>query len=184
VSPLTIWFTGGGVIAFIILGYTLLVKYPVSIVRLRQYLGVLADGGLPGQVALSKDEDDLSAVQKYLERIISIAEERIQMIQRQHIIELKAERQRVMVESISTMCHHFGQPATAMCMSLYRLRNNPTPAEVPAILTECEEAYNAMSDIFDKLRGISHYYSEAYLNPSFEQAKSSKNLPDSQIIKE
>ncbi len=173
VPTLTIWFTGGGVVAFIILGYTLLFKYPVSIVRLRHYLGVLADGEVPGLVKLSKDEDDLSAVQTYLERIIKMAEDRIQIIQRQHVVELEAERQRVMVESIGTMCHHLGQPAAIMSMNLYLLKRNPAPAEVPEILAECEEAYSAMSDIFDKLRGISHYCSESCLTLAPEKDKSS-----------
>lgn len=181
--PVTIWVAGGGILGVILLGYTLLFKYPASIVRLRQYLSVLAGGGIPDLVNISKDEDDLVAVQEYLKRIIKMAEDRIQMIKKQYYAELEAERQRVMVESIVTMCHHLGQPASVMSMNLYRLRNSPAPEDVPILLAECEASFNAMSEILDKLRGISHYCTEPYLNPSSEYTPSPVN-PDSRIIKE
>ena len=179
----TIWLGGVCVISVIALGYALLLKYPVSIVRLRQYLSILASGGIPELVNMSKDEDDLVAVQGYLERIIKMAEDRIQMLKTQHDVELEAERQRVMVESIGAMCHHVGQPAAAMSMCLYRLKNNPAPGEVPALLAECQESFNAMSEILDKLRGIAHYCSEPYLGPSQGHTDIPENR-DSRIIKE
>lgn len=183
VPPETIWVGGGCVIGVILLGYTLLLKYPVSIVRLRQYLSILACGGIPELVNMSKDEDDLVAVQGYLERIIKMAEDRIQMLKKQHDVELEAERQRVMVESIGAMCHHLGQPAAAMSMCLYRLKNSPAPGEVPALLAECQDAFNAMSEILDKLRGIAHYCSEPYLGSS-QGDKDTQENHGSRIIKE
>jgi len=180
--PSTFWAAGGGIFVVVALGYALLVKYPVSIVRLRHYLQILAGGGIPELVNIAKDEDDLAAVQDYLEQIIKMAEDRIQMLKKQHDLELETERQRVMVESIGTMCHHLGQPASALSMGLYRLKNNPESAEVPKILTECEESFNSMSEILDKLRAISHYCSEAYLAKTPEQADSSATAPDDRII--
>lgn len=183
VPPTTIWVGGGCLVGVILLGYALLLKYPVSIVRLRQYLSILAGGGIPELVTMSHDEDDLVAVQGYLERIVKMAEDRIQMLQKHHDVELSEERQRVMVESIGAMCHHLGQPASAMSMCLYRLKNNPAPGEVPALLTECEDAFNAMSAILDKLRGIAHYCSEPYLSTPPGHTGIPMNR-DSRIIKE
>jgi len=180
--PSTFWGAGGGIFAVVTLGYALLVKYPVSIVRLRHYLQILAGGGIPELVNIAKDEDDLVAVQGYLEQIIKMAEDRIQMLKKQHDLELETERQRVMVESIGTMCHHLGQPASTLSMGLYRLKNNPDPMEVPKILTECEESFNSMSEILDKLRAISHYCSEPYLANKPEQTDSSAPAPDARII--
>ncbi|MEI6564026.1 MAG: hypothetical protein WCO42_06955 [bacterium] len=57
-----------------LLGYTLLLKYPVSIVRLRRYLSTLADGGIPDVVTLPEDEDDLAAVQRHMERLVKLQE--------------------------------------------------------------------------------------------------------------
>lgn len=181
--PSTFWAAGGGIFVVVALGYALLVKYPVSIVRLRHYLQILAGGGIPELVNIAKDEDDLAAVQGYLEKIIQMAEDRIHMLKKQHDLELETERQRVMVESIGTMCHHLGQPASTLSMGLYRLKNNPEPVEVPKILTECEESFNSMSEILEKLRAISHYCSEAYLAKTPEETDSSTApSPDSRII--
>jgi len=178
----TFWGAGGGIVAVISLGYALLVKYPISIVRLRHYLQILAGGGIPELVNIAKDEDDLVAVQEYLKCIIKMAEDRIQILKKQHDLELESERQRVMVESIGTMCHHLGQPASTLSMGLYRLKNNPGAEEVQKILTECEDSFNAMSEILDKLRAISHYSSEAYLDKKSEQTESPASAPDTRII--
>jgi hypothetical protein len=180
--PSTFWAAGGGMFTVITLGYALLVKYPVSIVRLRHYLQILAGGGIPELVNIAKDEDDLVAVQDYLEQIIKMAEDRIQMLKKQHDLELDAERHRVMCESIGTMCHHLGQPASTLSMGLYRLKNSPEAAEVPKILAECEESFNSMSEILDKLRAISHYCTEAYLTNKQEPTDSQTSAPDTRII--
>jgi len=178
----TFWAVGGGIATVITLGYALLVKYPVSIVRLRHYLQILAGGGIPELVNIAKDEDDLVAVQEYLEQIIKMAEDRIQMLKKQHELKLNAERHRVMCESIGTMCHHLGQPASTLSMGLYRLKNNSEPVEVPKIVAECEESFNAMSEILDKLRAISHYCTETYLSQNPEQSESPAAAPDTRII--
>jgi len=164
--PIAAWCISGVVVLVIVLGYALLFKYPVSIVRLRQYLSTIASGGIPDQVTLTEDEDDLAAVQRYMERIVNMAEDRIKMIEKRHEIDLEAERQRVMVESIGAMCHHVGQPATVMSMCLYRLKTNPSPQDVPVILAECEAAFDSMTEILDQLRATSHYASEPYLQPA------------------
>jgi signal transduction histidine kinase len=178
----TFWAVGGGIAAVITLGYALLVKYPVSIVRLRQYLMILAGGGIPELVNIAKDEDDLEAVEEYLKQIIKMAEDRIKMLKKQHDLELETERQRVMVESIGTMCHHLGQPAATLSMGLYSLKNNPEPTEVPKIVADCEASFNAMSETLDKLRAISHYCTEAYLSKNPEQTENPVAAPDTNII--
>lgn len=180
--PLAAWCVGGIVFLVIILGYTLLFKYPVSIVRLRQYLSTIASGGIPGQVTLSQDEDDLAAVQHYMEQIVTMAEDRIHMIEKRHEVELGAERQRVMIESLGAMCHHVGQPATVMSMCLYRLKNNPAPGEVPVILAECETAFDSMTEILDQLRTTSQYASEPYLQPA-KNPNGTPGKPGIRIIK-
>lgn len=163
-----LWGACSGGVIVILLGYTLLLKYPVSIVRLRSYLNTLVDGGIPTLMHLSDDEDDLAAVQRYMDEIVKMAEERVRMIKAQYEGKLESERQRVMVESIGAMCHHLGQPATVMSMCFYRLKSNPGSTEIPEILAECETSFNAMTEILDKLRVTAHYCTESYLHPSAE----------------
>jgi signal transduction histidine kinase len=51
-------------------GYIILRKYPINIVRLRGYLEQMVDGELPDSVSLLKAEDDIQAVEQYLNHII------------------------------------------------------------------------------------------------------------------
>lgn len=179
---LAAWAVAVVIFLVVVLGYALLFKYPVSIVRLRQYLSTIASGGIPGQVTLSKDEDDLAAVQHYMEQIVTMAEDRIRMIEKRHEVELGAERQRVMIESLGAMCHHVGQPATVISMCLYRLKNNPAPGEVPLILEECETAFDSMSEILNQLRTTTQYVSEPYL-PNAAGVSGTSGKPAARIIK-
>lgn len=160
-------------------GYILLLKYPVSIVRLRHYLSTLAHGGIPDQVILTEDEDDLAAVQRHMERIVKLAEDRIHMLECRHAVELEAERQRVMVESMGAMCHHLGQPATILGMCLFRLKNNPTPQETLEILKDTEEAFETLIRLMEELRTLTRYASEPYLPSSHPQP----GKPETRIIK-
>jgi len=147
-------------------GYGLLIKYPVSITRLRRYLQTLSAGDLPDQVSLTQNEDDIAAVQRHLEKVIALAEERIRLLEHKHQADLGLEKQRVMVESIGAMCHHLGQPATVMSLCLYRLKHNPAAADIPEIMREIEEAFDSMTAILDQLRDIPSYASEPYLSSS------------------
>ena len=176
--PLAAWAAGGVILAIVTLGYAVLLKYPVSIVRLRRYLSTLANGEIPAHISLSRDEDDLAAVQHYMEYIVKMAEDRIAILKKSHQTALEAERQRVMIESIGAMCHHLGQPATVMSLCLYRLRNNPAPGDIPQILTECNTAFDSMVQILDQLRATTRYSSEPYLSPS-----TTPGAPEDRIIK-
>jgi signal transduction histidine kinase len=180
--PLVVWFAAGLLIAVIALGYSLLFKYPSSIVRLRHYLNTLAGGKIPDQVTLSKDEDDLAAVQHYMELIVKMASDRIRIAEKQHAEELEAERQRVMVESIGTMCHHLGQPATVMSLCLYRLKTTSDPQAMALLVIDCQDAFDSMTRILDQLRTTLHYSSELYLPFSSDTCPAAEKM-EIRIIK-
>ncbi|MBM4163959.1 MAG: HD domain-containing protein, partial [Lentisphaerae bacterium] len=67
-------------IAIMLAGYTLLGKYPLNIVRMRNYLRMLASGDMPVRVHLSNDTDDLTAMQQYMADIVRQAADRIRVI--------------------------------------------------------------------------------------------------------
>ena len=180
--PVTIWSVCCGGLVLIVLGYSLLLKYPINIIRLRSCLSTLAEGKIPDFVALSKDEDDLAAVQRYMETIVKMAEEHIRMLKAQYEVKLEADRQRIMIESIGAMCHHLGQPATVLSMCLYALKNNPSSEDAPRILADCETAFNAMAETLDKLRTTVNYRSESYLDPEGENKGAPQECAD-RIIK-
>jgi signal transduction histidine kinase len=179
VPPGTVWIAAVGSLLFIVLGYALLMKYPVSVVRLRRYLNTLAAGGIPDEVTLTEEEDDLAAVQRHMERIVKLAEDRIFLLERRHAVELEAERQRVMVESMGAMCHHLGQPSSVMGMCLFCLKNKPQPEKIPEIIKDMEEAFEDISRLLEEFRNLASYASEPYLTSSSAQ----QGNPATRIIK-
>lgn len=146
-----------------ILGYTLLLKYPASITRLRRYLQDIALDRLPDRVELCHDEDDINAIRQCLEQIVIHAEERIRLLEEKQAATLAAERHRIMHESIGALCHHVGQPAAALGITLHLMQQGSPPPPLAALIAESQQSFNAMTDILDRLRDLTHYQTEPYL---------------------
>ena len=64
-------------------GYIILRKYPVNIVRLRDYLEQMLRGELPEHVTLLRAEDDLTAVEKCLNLILEQLHERVDLLRKE-----------------------------------------------------------------------------------------------------
>jgi hypothetical protein len=101
------------------------------------------------------------------------------MLERRHAVDLEAERQRVMIESMGAMCHHLGQPSTILGMCIFRLKNQPHPEEIPEIMKDMEEAFEDMSRLLEDFRNLASYASEPYLTSSSAQ----QGNPATRIIK-
>jgi signal transduction histidine kinase len=151
-------------IVIMLAGYTLLGKYPLNIVRMRNYLQMLASGDMPVRVHLSNDTDDLTAMQQYMADIVRQAADRIRVIQEQQERLLHTERQRVMIESLGSLCHHLGQPATLIAAHLYMLQQQAEKPEMKKTVEECQQAFDALRDILTRLQRIAIYRTEPYLN--------------------
>ncbi len=150
-------------IAIMASGYALLGKYPQNIVRLRNYLQTLASGEMPVRVQLSNDTDDLTAMQQYMADIVRQAAERIRTIKEQQDRLLHVERQRVMIESLGSLCHHLGQPATLIATYLYMLQQQANTPEMKKTVEDCQTAFDAMQDILTRLQRVVVYRTEPYL---------------------
>lgn len=162
-SPGSMALAFGSSLFFILLGYALLLKYPASITHLRRYLKCLAQDQLPAHVDLPHDEDDLNAIRQYLETIVKHAEERIRLLEDKHEADLAAERHRIMTESVGALCHHVGQPAAALGITLHLMQQaTPSPA-LAALVAESQRALEELSSILDRLRDLTHYRTEPYL---------------------
>ena len=163
------------VLPFMGLGYWILYKYPVNILRLRQYMESLTGGKLPDQVALVTDEDDLAAIEALMQKVVKQTEERVKTIEAQTESLLDAERQRVMIEALGTACHHLGQPATVIIGYLEMTRRMDLPAEAQAMLEECRVAADAVASILDRLQQMTVYRPEPYLPQKTSDPDSSKS---------
>lgn len=157
-------------------GYIMLRRYPVNIERLRYNLGRIAEGELPQSITLIKSEDDISAIEDYLNIILEEMRKRIKVLENQLdyarkmkvVIQsqseeiLEAERHRVMIQSIGAACHHIGQPLTVLQAYLDLVRREERDHEVIANLSKCQGAVDTLSDVLDKLRHVSEYRTIPY----------------------
>ena len=162
-----------------LLGYMLLLKYPRTIECLRHYLKEIAEGDLPDAIELPDREDDLQAIEGYLNRILNDLRARVKQLQNQLQLSRKmqqtietqneelmaAERQRVMIESLGAACHHIGQPATVLRIGLDDLRKQTTDAQARERIDACLDAMRKIGEILEKLRRVSQYRTVPYHVP-------------------
>ena len=162
------------VFAVAVQGWFLLFKYPITIMRLRQYLDALGKGEIPHNINIGKGESDLYAIEQCMSRIILQTEDRIRTIELQAKILLEHERQRVVLESLGAACHHLGQPATVLNTSLQILDKQNLSPDMREMVTYCTQSAHDITDILLKLQKISEYKTEPYLK-STEPQDSSKD---------
>jgi FixJ family two-component response regulator len=108
-------------------------------------------------------------------RAITNAMERLQLkraleYQREQL--LQAERQRAMITSVATACHHLGQPAMVILSYLQLMERRETSPEMKTMIHKCLKAADGIADILRRLQGISEYRTIPYL------ANSSKEDPN------
>lgn len=93
--------------------------------------------------------------------------------------ENRAERQRVMVESLGAACHHLGQPATVLLASL-ELLQRVRPADKAMseeLLTSSIDAAESLREMLHNLNDITEYRTTAYIdNPSPDASLQSRIL--------
>jgi len=113
-------------------------------------------------------------MQQYMADIVRQAADRIRTIKEQQDRLLHAERQRVMIESLGSLCHHLGQPATLIATYLYMLQQQASTPEMKKTVEDCQQAFDAMQDILTRLQRVVIYRTEPYLG---ENLKEPENTP-------
>jgi DNA-binding NtrC family response regulator len=107
-----------------------------------------------------------------LERAILNALEKVELrrtINHQQKQLLDAERQRVMIESLGTACHHIGQPATVISAYLQLMQTQETDAEMLNMISTCLQASETMVGILRQLQHVSEYRTTPYLPSNKEE---------------
>lgn len=157
-------------------GYLILRQYPKNILKLRKYLKLLAEGELPDEIKLLNSEDDLKAIENYLNTLLGEMRRKVRVLETQlgqaramkTAIEaqqqelLDAERHRVMIQSLGAACHHIGQPATVLRANLHLLKSRASSENDLREIEECEKAVESIADVLEKLRHISEYRTVPY----------------------
>jgi signal transduction histidine kinase len=144
------------------LGYSLLLKYPRTVMRLRKHMESIARGELPDSIDLPDGECDISSLEDYFNLIITSMKERIATINEQGTQLVKAERQRVMTESLCTACHCLGQPATTIACYLDLLKAESLSPAGGKYLANCIDESGRMRAILLELQNITEYRTESY----------------------
>ena len=157
-------------------GYSILSKYPVNILKLRQHLRKIAEGELPDKITLLNSEDDIKAIEDYLNTVlaelrrkVNLLEEQLQLtremknaIKSQQDELLEAERHRVMIQSLGAACHHIGQPTTVLGLHLHFLKSQVSSPRDQAVIEECVKALDSLAEVLEKLRHVSEYRTVPY----------------------
>ncbi len=85
----------------------------------------------------------------------------------------QTERQRVMLESIGTACHHLGQPATILLASLGMMQKNEASidTEMRNLLRQGIASAEQLQAILHRLNTINEYRTVAYLESETDRAE-------------
>lgn len=110
-----------------------------------------------------------------LEKAIVGAITRVRMMKRieeQNEALMHAERQRVMLQSLATACHHIAQPVTVLRTYIVMLKRQENSPEAQRMLTEAFKAIETLVDVLWKLKHVSEYRTEKYIerDPGYDDA--------------
>ncbi len=86
-----------------------------------------------------------------------------QTLEQQREMLLTAERQRVMIECLGTVCHHLGQPMTVITAYLDIMKRQETDTALRTMIDECAVAVEEANDVLARLQAVSMYRTEPYL---------------------
>jgi len=101
-----------------------------------------------------------------LQRAIANAVERVSMrlaLERQRQMLLTAERHRIMLESLGSVCHHLGQPMTVITTYLEIMKRQETNPSLQNMINQCAEAMDRVNALLSKFQAVSTYRTEPYL---------------------
>ena len=149
-------------VALVLLGILLLRRHVVEVGRLRRYLELMANGGVPEGGVRTSTEDFL-AMAKALGTVMEHADEKVRAMEEQSRSRLQTEQQRVMVETVGAACHHLGQPATVIGVYLDLMKKKEMSPEMQRLIDECQLAAADVSGILHRLQGVARYETEPYL---------------------
>ncbi len=92
-----------GVLASMLLGYSLLAKYPATVIKLRAYVQNIVSGELPDTISLFKNEDDITAIESSMNLILRRLKDRIETVEAQKTAVEEQLFQARKMESLGTL---------------------------------------------------------------------------------
>jgi|ETNmetMinimDraft_30_1059905.scaffolds.fasta_scaffold41325_3 FixJ family two-component response regulator len=77
-----------------------------------------------------------------------------------------AERHRVMIESLGTVCHHLGQPMTTVTTFLELMKREALAPTLKNMMDECSGVVEQVDELLNRLQKVCMYRTEPYLPSS------------------
>jgi hypothetical protein len=90
----------------------------------------------------------------------------------------KADRQRVMLESLGAACHHLGQPATVLSVSIGVIKSQLSSEDtlINELVDTSVKASERLGDVLRKLNEVNVYRTTSYLNADSESRSTGRIL--------
>ena len=137
-------------------GYTILQKYPLNIIRLRDYLERVIDGEMPDQVKLLKTEDDVAAIEQCLNLILVQLKERLDLLQQEKKSLQQQLYQAQKMESMGLMAagaaHDFNNMLTTIMGSVGLLADHlPKNPSASGLLQDLELAVQRAAELTNQM---------------------------------
>ena len=119
-----------------------------------------ADGEVWVQVSAAASRDVDEELVGFVVSVMDIRDHK-----RAEEAERTAERQRVMVESLGAACHHLGQPATVLMMSLDAMRRieDKDPNLTRELIDASLEAAESLRHMLHELNDMTEYRTVPYI---------------------
>ena len=87
----------------------------------------------------------------------------LELSRRLELAEIKAERSKVVMESLAGFCHALGQPATVLLSSVELLKMGCDDETKAQVLDMCYEAAIEIKSLLAQMKEKREYVNEAYL---------------------
>jgi len=90
----------------------------------------------------------------------------------------KADRQRVMLESLGAACHHLGQPATVLSVSIGVIKSQLSSEDtlINELVDTSVKASERLGDVLRKLNEVNVYRTTSYLNADSDSRSTGRIL--------
>lgn len=134
-------------VVLMLLGYTLLGKYPVIVLKLRKYLEDMVGGNLPAEILLETEENDIQAIEKCLNSILMQLKQRVREMEMEKVrLELQlcqAQKLRAIGTLASGIAHEVNSPIQYVSDNVRFLSR--ASGDVFGLLNAYREWFNAVA---------------------------------------
>lgn len=142
------WVAAFGCVLSPLVGYGILLRYPLTIIRLRKCIADVVRGELPEKIDLIEQDADIVSLTASLNSILDTL------------------KRKVMAESFGSACHHLGQPFTVVEICLEMMQRRGLVTELGALLDDAIASMARIRTVLHRMQAVDQYRTEIYMPPT------------------